>query len=798
MPLQEMADRRRRRWDLEFKTPGARRSPATTAALLQWLAHLSAPQRMRLFTIENPWLASLLRHMFACKLQQGQGGFTVSALSHTDRVDHYFTFSNRRSDTTAERTFEQQLRFCDTHNYLDTVTLSTYLLQDFPQCLRLAHSISQSAAFQTPCLAFWDPALRIWIWQCPPWVLGTAVSLAAVALAAFEKSCWIGFFKAVGRDPRAPGETQLFTWETGGGFEEDMEDLAAFWFSLSSQQKMNIVGNNETLSGLFNSAETQLAEESKEIQPWLLTATGREDKYYSGCRTRHQHYNSSRSLNLISMMTAEDFPGEYIAFLLFSSLERTGTVFDLVARKIAERVKEALKAHIAEDLMKSEVTISSQPKKIKGKKKRKKKQNEATRPPRQAAARVTEIDQSQTSKNIVTDILNSVISRACQALEDSAEFLIVQPGRKKHEKTTKSLISVSSPSPRVLEIQTKLTSLPANPSTRETEIIIPIMSETAPVSVFSAASSYEQLTAEAHLFKINVWKVMMSRKKTVMSFLKSLQEVVIALFPTAYIGIFGSFATRLALPTSDLDLVIANTGFNRAEIVAAVTALAAILPPYNWTLAVQPIPTATVPVVKLTVDPQYFGGEFREQLKVDITFESQEDEERRHIGLAAVKWVKQLLQDYPYAQECILALKQVLYQRRLNSAYLGGLSSYSLVLWVAAYMRAFPCTTSGDLIIGVLRFYGCDFQPNTTGISFTEPHFYPRPAPVFTVCETLDPVSPGNNTTKSAYRLPDVQELFRVCWESLQTSATVGHKNPLARLYAQISASSSIATSVHC
>ena len=790
MPLQEMADRRRRRWDLEFKTPGARRSPATSAALLQWLAHLPAPQRLRLFAIENPWLASLLRHMFVCKLQQGQGGFTVSALSHTDRVDHYFTFSNIRSDTTAERAFEQQLRFCDTHNYLDTVTLSSYLLQDFPQCLRLAHSISQGAAFQTPCLAFWDPALRIWIWQCPPWVLGSAVSLAAVALAAFEKSCWIGFFKAVGRDPRAPGETQLFTWEIGEGFEEDMEDLAAFWLSLSSQQKTAIIGNIETLSAQFQSAETQLAG-PKEAQSWLLTAAGRDDKYYSGCRTRFQHYRSPRSLILISLMATEDaFPGEYMALLLFSSLERAGTAFDLVARKAAERVKEALKAHIAEDLMKSEIAISSQPKKTKGKKKRKKKQNEPARPLRQTTTKVAEIDQSQIAKSIAADILDSVISRTCQAMEDSAEFLIVQPGRKKHDKATKPSIPVSPHSPRPVQALPK-PSATAPPSVSEAETAKPIV----PISL---TPSYEQLTTEAHLFKVNVWKVMMSRKKTVMSFLKSLQEVVIALFPSAYIGIFGSFATRLALPTSDLDLVIANTGFNRAEIVAAVAALAAILPPYNWTLAVQPIPTATVPVVKLTVDPQCFGGDFREQLKVDITFETQEDVERRHIGLAAVKWVKQLLQDYPYAQECILALKQVLYQRRLNSAYLGGLSSYSLVLWVAAYMRACPCATSGDLIVGVLRFYGCEFQPSTTGISSTEPHFYPRPAPVFTVCETLDPVSPGNNTTKSAYRLPDVQELFRVCWESLQTSATLGHKNPLARLYAQISASSSVATSVHC
>lgn len=793
MPLQEMAERRRRRWDLEFRTPGARRSPATSAALLQWLSHLSAPQRMRLFAVENPWLASLLRHMFTCKLQQGQGGFTVSALPHTDRVDHYFTFSNKRADTLSERTFEQQLRFCDTHNYLDTITLSPYLLQDFAHCLSLAHSISHGAAFQTPCLAFWDPALRVWIWQCPPWVLGTAVSLAAVALAAFEKCCWIGFFKAVGRDPRAPGETQLFAWEIGEVFEEDMEDLAAFWVSLSIEHKTNVIGTTEALLSAFHSSETLIQAGPKEAQSCLITAAGRDDRYYSSCRTRLQHYCSPSSLALIHLMITEDSPGEYISFLLFSSLERAETPFDLVARKTAERIKEALKAHIAEDLMKSEVTISTQQRKGKGKKKKKKRQNETTRP-KQKAIKTAEIDPYR----MANDIINDVINRVYQALEDTAEFLVVQPGRKKHEKGAK----LAAQTLKNTEFQHKIE--PSAPFTSPAiQLIVEDKSEAVrpvsdSVSVSSKPPSYKTLTYEAHLFKVNVWKVMVSRKKTVMSFLKTLQEVVIALFPTAYISIFGSFATRLALPTSDLDLVIANTGFNRAEIVAAVSALAAILPPYKWTLSAQPIPTATVPVVKLTVDPLCFGGEFSEQLKVDITFENPENEEKRHIGLAAVKWVKQLLQECPYAQECILALKQALCLRKLNSAYLGGLSSYSLVLWVAAYLRAFPCDTSGELIIGVLRFYGCDFEPSTTGISPTEPHFYPRPAPAFSVCETLDPVSPGNNTTKSAYRLPDVQELFRVCWECLRASASLGHKDPLARLYAQISASSSVETSVHC
>ena len=795
-----MADRRRRRWDLEFRTPGARRSPATTAALLQWLTHLSAQQRLRLFTIENPWLTALLRHMFTCKLQQGEGGFSVSALPLTDRVDHYFTFCNMRSDTASERTFEQQLRLCDTRSYLDTVTIALEAVQDFAQCLQLANSISQGAVFQTPCLALWDSALRTWIWQCPPWVLGSAVSLAAVALAAFEKNCWLGFFKAVGRDPRAPGEIQVFTWDVSDPYQEDIDGLATFWTSLPTDRKSLIIGSDDTLISAFHLADISLRKEEQETPTWLITHTGRDDLYYAGCRTRLQYYSSVRSLELVHAFVTEENVGEYIRFLMLSPLERTGTPFDTVARQTLDRIKEALKAQIAEDLMKSEIAIStSQSQKPKNKKKRKKKRNEPAHTQQSAVPEKVVSPPVPTSREIASELINFILTRMAQALEDTNEFLIVQPGRKRHEKGSKASIPISPPSTKRAESEYRpcaaaspttpaVSSLEAHPS-KPCDVVAPSESVDLP---------YERLTSEAHSYKVHIWKIMISRKKTVMNLLKCLQEVACTIFPGAYIGIFGSFATRLALPSSDLDLVISNTGFSRPEIMSAVTALAVIISPCKWTVSVQPIPTATVPVVKLTVDPLCFGGEFSEELKVDITFENPEDQEKRHIGLAAVRWVKQLLQAFPFVQECVLVLKQVLYLKQLNSAYLGGLSSYSVVLWVAAYLQAYPCKTSGDLIMGVLHFYGSEFQPSFTGISQNEPHFYPRPEPIFTVCETLDPISPSNNTTKSAFRLSDVQELFRECWEQLKTSVSLGHKDPLARLFAHISASSSIETSVHC
>lgn len=275
------------------------------------------------------------------------------------------------------------------------------------------------------------------------------------------------------------------------------------------------------------------------------------------------------------------------------------------------------------------------------------------------------------------------------------------------------------------------------------------------------------------------------------NFLQKMQEIVSFLFPGVYVKIFGSYATRLALPTSDLDLVIVNSGLNREDIAIAIKNLAENLSVYKWAALAQSITTANVPVVKLTVDPQYFGGEVCDYVKVDITFEDCEEVcEGRHIGLASVAWVKQLLAEYPFAQDVILTLKNVLYLQALNSAYLGGLSSYSLVLWVAAYLRTYQPKNAGEALLGLLKHYG-EFDAKTMGIACASEgkQYYRRLQPAFSVCETMDPVTPGNNTTKGAYRLPDIQGVLMKTRETLQASLSTGEKTPLTQLFTSLSPS---------
>jgi len=263
--------------------------------------------------------------------------------------------------------------------------------------------------------------------------------------------------------------------------------------------------------------------------------------------------------------------------------------------------------------------------------------------------------------------------------------------------------------------------------------------------------------------------------------LSSLQETVTKIWSgRSHVEMYGSCATQLDLPSSDLDLVICglslpnknprkgrkppndfnydhtaadpNNGINQHSINAGrIMRLASELERQPFAVQVKAIPTASVPVLKMLADAsRILTGNAAETssdndewasssgtgdwmgpapiqpsskdvsqmynvssqgsivnpyptpwrgadvmnglLKVDITFEGPE-----HGGIGSTAYAAKVIQEScketglppeatPVAQ-LIMALKELLAQRRLNEPFSGGLSSYALVLMVVAIVR---------------------------------------------------------------------------------------------------------------
>jgi len=59
----------------------------------------------------------------------------------------------------------------------------------------------------------------------------------------------------------------------------------------------------------------------------------------------------------------------------------------------------------------------------------------------------------------------------------------------------------------------------------------------------------------------------------------------------------------------------------------------------------------------------------------------------QHLGIASCGLIKQYVDSYPWLREVGILLKEFLVLHDLNSAYLGGISSYSAILLIVAYMN---------------------------------------------------------------------------------------------------------------
>ena len=151
---------------------------------------------------------------------------------------------------------------------------------------------------------------------------------------------------------------------------------------------------------------------------------------------------------------------------------------------------------------------------------------------------------------------------------------------------------------------------------------------------------------------------------------ESIGEVVKSIWNDAEVEIFGSFKTGLYLPSSDVDLVIMDSGCrNEGD---GLKALAIALSRRGLARNLQVIAQARVPIVKFT--------EPRSGVQFDITFD-------RTNGVAAADFVSKEIARFPALKPLCLVLKIFLQQRELNEVYTGGIGSYGLLIMIIAHIQ---------------------------------------------------------------------------------------------------------------
>lgn len=176
--------------------------------------------------------------------------------------------------------------------------------------------------------------------------------------------------------------------------------------------------------------------------------------------------------------------------------------------------------------------------------------------------------------------------------------------------------------------------------------------------------------------------------------------------------VFGSCATGLNLPKSDIDLLVYHP---EVKEITMINKLSNQLLRSGICKSIEALKHTKVPIIKL-VDK-------KSGINLDISF-------NRTNGVYCVKLVKYLQKKYPELRPLILVLKAFLKSRQLNETYHGGVGSFLLTMLVTSYLqRQYKQGNTDKIDLGrhLLEFfhlYGMVFNYDQVGISIRKEGFY--------------------------------------------------------------------------
>ena len=227
------------------------------------------------------------------------------------------------------------------------------------------------------------------------------------------------------------------------------------------------------------------------------------------------------------------------------------------------------------------------------------------------------------------------------------------------------------------------------------------------------------------------------------------------------VHVFGSYETKLYLPSSDIDVVIESEQSSLEEPKSFLSQLASALVRFEIS---EPgrckfITKARVPIVKFTDKLTNY--------RVDISFNTK--------GVEGVHFVKQLAEKMPALKPLALILRQFLTQRSLNEPYTGGLGSYALICMIVSFFQMHPLLQAGlikakdnmgVLLLDFFELYGKNFNYDSVGISIHNGGFYFDKNDKKRISERKcqlsieDPQDPENDLCKSSFAFNAVRQSF--------------------------------------
>ncbi|CCK72601.1 non-canonical poly(A) polymerase TRF5 KNAG_0K02380 [Huiozyma naganishii CBS 8797] len=251
---------------------------------------------------------------------------------------------------------------------------------------------------------------------------------------------------------------------------------------------------------------------------------------------------------------------------------------------------------------------------------------------------------------------------------------------------------------------------------------------------------------------------------------QKIRKAVRSLWRDSDLHVFGSYATDLYMPGSDIDCVVNSTSMDK-ENTQYLYELARHLRDENLAVQIEVISRTRVPIIKF-IEPH-------SNLHIDVSFE-------RLNGIEAARLIRGWLRETPGLRELVLIIKQFLAARRLNDVHTGGLGGFSIICLVYSFMNLHPKIRTqeidpldnlGVLLIDFFELYGKNFAYDDVALSFNDDHFpvyVPKshwksllPVRNSFALAIQDPMEHSNNISRSSFNMRVIKKAFAGAFDLL-------------------------------
>ncbi|KAL5572970.1 hypothetical protein UlMin_022567 [Ulmus minor] len=253
------------------------------------------------------------------------------------------------------------------------------------------------------------------------------------------------------------------------------------------------------------------------------------------------------------------------------------------------------------------------------------------------------------------------------------------------------------------------------------------------------------------------------------SAIERVSGVIKYIWPNCKVEVFGSFRTGLYLPSSDIDVVILESGIPKPQ--QGLQALSRALSQRSMAKKIQVIAKARVPIIKFV--------EKISNLAFDISFDLQN-------GPIAAEFIQEAVFRLPPLRPLCLILKVFLQQRELNEVYSGGLGSYALLTMLMAVLQnvrecsASPEDNLGILLVHFFDFYGRKLNTSDVGVSCRgRGTFFSKCSKGFAnlarpfLISIEDPQAPENDIGKNSFNYFQIRSAFAMAFTTLTNPKTI-------------------------